>query len=200
MSLGAYWPGNSVVHQVGPGIKIVALVALSTLLFLLPRLDLAGLVLAAAAVLYRIARVPPRAVFAQVRPIAWLLAILFVAQIALNGWATAFLVVLRLTGLVLLAALVTLTTRASELIEALERGLGWLRVFGIAPAKASLAISLTLRFVPVLASITREVREAQRVRGLDRSLMAVAVPVLVRTLKMADDIADAIEARSYKLD
>ena len=55
-----------------------------------------------------------------------------------------------------------------------------------------------LRFIPVLAQITREVREAQRVRGLENSVTALAIPLFVRTLRMSDDIADAIEARGYR--
>ena len=61
----------------------------------------------------------------------------------------------------------------------------------------SLAISLTLRFIPVLAQITRDVREAQRVRGLEGNIVALAIPLVVRTLRISDDIADAIEARGY---
>ena len=86
------------------------------------------------------------------------------------------------------------------MIEALQGGLVWLRAIGVNPAKVSLAISLALRFIPVLAAVTSEVREAQRARGLDANILAIAVPVVVRTLKMADDIAAAIEARSYDPD
>jgi len=103
----------------------------------------------------------------------------------------------RLAALMLMAALVTLTTRTSEMIDALEKGLFWLRFLRINPAKVSLALSLALRFIPVLAGITAEVREAQKARGLDRSVLAVAIPVIVRTLKMADDIAAALEARAW---
>ena len=60
----------------------------------------------------------------------------------------------------------------------------------------SLALSLTLRFIPVLAQVVQDVQEAQRARGLERNLVALAAPVIVRTLKMADDVADAIDARS----
>ena len=77
-------------------------------------------------------------------------------------------------------------------------GLPVLRPLGVNPAKVSLALSLALRFIPVLAQITREVREAQRVRGLENSVIALAIPLFVRTLRMSDDIADAIEARGYR--
>ena len=50
----------------------------------------------------------------------------------------------------------------------------------------------------MLAQITQEVREAQKARGLERSVIAVAMPVAIRTIKMADDISDAIESRGYR--
>lgn len=200
MSLATYVPGTTAIHRASPGLKIALLVVASTMLFVVPRLDLAGLALALALVLYARAGIPRRVALAQVRPAAWVLVLLFVVQLALDGWLSGLLVVVRLAALLLLASLLTLTTRSSDLIEGLRGGLGWLRALGVDPAKASLAISLALRFIPVLAAVTHEVREAQRARGLEASVLAVAIPVVVRTLKMADDIAAAIEARSYDPD
>lgn len=192
-----YLPGESILHRCPPGAKILALVVAGTVLFGLPRLDLALAALLVTAMLYRLARIPARLALAQLRPLAWMLAVLVLVQLALDGWLAGLLVAARLVALMLLAGLVTLTTRASALIEALQRGLSWLRPVGVDPAKAGLAIALTLRFIPVLAAIAAEVREAQRARGLERSLVALTVPVVVRLLKMSDDIAAAIEARSY---
>ncbi len=195
-----YVPGASPVHRCPPGHKILGLVAAGTVLFALPRLGLALAALGLAGLLYGVAGIPARLVLAQLRPLAWILAILVLVQLALDGWLAGLMVAARLAALVLLAGLVTLTTRSADLIEALQRGLAWLRFLGVNPAKVGLAIALTLRFIPVLAAITAEVREAQRARGLERSLVALTVPVVVRMLKMSDDIAAAIDARSYDPD
>ncbi|KMO37953.1 cobalt ABC transporter permease [Methylobacterium variabile] len=199
-----YVPGESPVHRCPPGAKILVLIAAGTALFALPRLDVAVFMalaaLGLAGLLSRVAGIPTRLMLAQLRPLAWILAVLVLVQLALDGWLAGLLVAARLAALVLLAGLVTLTTRSSDLIEALQRGLAWLKPLGANPAKAGLAIALTLRFIPVLAAITAEVREAQRARGLERSLVALTVPVVVRMLKMSDDIAAAIDARSYDPD
>jgi len=123
--------------------------------------------------------------------------LLFAVEWWMVSGQSGVLVIARLAALMLMAALVTLTTRTTEMIDALEKGLFWLRYVRINPAKVSLALSLAMRFIPVLAAIVAEVREAQKARGLDRSLIAIAIPVIVRTLKMADDIAAALEARAY---
>ena len=67
-------------------------------------------------------------------------------------------------------------------------------------AKISLMISLAIRFVPLLVDLVREIQAAQRARGLERSIAAVAVPLIVKTLRMASVLTDAIEARGYDPD
>ncbi|EQC01092.1 energy-coupling factor transporter transmembrane protein EcfT [Photorhabdus temperata] len=197
MSLSGYDPGSSLVHRISPGFKIISLIILGTLLFIVPRIDLSIAALTGIVLLYLLARISLKTAWAQLRPAVWIFALIFIVQVFLHHWTAGVLVVIRLASLLLLASLVTLTTRSSDMIDALEKGLWWLYYFRINPGKVSLALSLALRFIPVLASITEEVREAQKARGLDKSVIAIAVPVIVRTLKMADDISAAIEARSY---
>ncbi|MCK8204769.1 energy-coupling factor transporter transmembrane component T family protein [Erwinia amylovora] len=197
MTMSDYVAAESAIHRLAPGIKILALALTGTLLFVFPRLECAIAALSAIVLGYPLAHIPARTLLLQLKPLLWLLLLLFAVQWWMVSWQSGLLVVIRLSALMLMAALVTLTTRTSALIEALEKGLFWLRYMRINPAKISLALALALRFIPVLAAITLEVREAQRARGLDNSILAVAVPVMVRTLKMADDIAAALEARAY---
>lgn len=195
--LDLYAPGTSFLHRAAAGRKLLALMAFGTALFMTASvwvvLAAGGAVLA----LYYLAGLTTQQAFRQVRPAFWILLILFVVQGLINDWALGAFVVARFAALLLAAGLLTLTTRASDMISAITTGLAFLRPLGINPAKVGLAFSLALRFIPVLATITREVREAQKVRGLERSLIAVALPVAIRTIKMADDVSDAIEARGY---
>ena len=71
---------------------------------------------------------------------------------------------------------------------------------GVNPAKVSLMLSMTLRFIPLLIGKYHEIREAQKVRGLERSITAIVVPLLVKTLRMAAELTDAIESRCYDPD
>ncbi len=82
-------------------------------------------------------------------------------------------------------------------MDSIEYHLRHLTMVGLNPAKISLTFSLCLRFIPVLAMTTKEVMEAQKARGMHKNMIALIVPIIIRSLKMADDIADAIEARSY---
>ncbi len=197
MSLGIYLHRESPVHRLPAGAKVLLLLAGGTALLLVDDLRAVAAVLAVIAALYAVARIPLKVLVAQVRPAFWVFLFIFLFQLFTRDAAFAGMVVARFVALLLLASLVTLTTPVSAMIDAIERGIGWVRRFGINPAKISLGLSLALRFIPVVAKIAAEVREAQRARGLEHSVVAIAVPVIIRTLKMADDVANAIDARGY---
>ena len=91
----------------------------------------------------------------------------------------------------------TLTTKLSDMIDVLERALRPLRHVGVSPSKAGMMLSMVVRFIPLMMREAREILEAQRARGLDRSALALLVPLLIKTLKMAGDLSDATEARGY---
>ncbi|WP_197918750.1 energy-coupling factor transporter transmembrane component T family protein [Thiosulfatihalobacter marinus] len=196
--LDLYSPGTSVLHRLPPAPKLLALMIGATVMFLNENLLLTAAAAMAVLALYLLAQLSLKQALAQLRPLVWIFAIFFVLQWVFSGLELAAYVVLRLAALILLASLVTLTTRSSDMIDTLTRALRILKPIGANPAKIGLAISLALRFIPVLAQITADVREAQKARGLERSVIAVAMPVAIRTLKMADDISDAIESRGYR--
>lgn len=197
MSIGFYQPGNSLIHRLPPSAKLIALVALCASVFVFDNVAFNGAITLLVLAGYSVARIPLRTMWQQIRPVALFLGIIFIAELVFIDAQTATLVVIRFFAMILAASLVTLTTRSSEMLSALESGLKPFSLIGVNTAKASLALSLAIRFIPMIAVVTHEVREAQRVRGLDRSILAVAVPTIVRTLKMADEIADAIDARCY---
>ncbi|WP_299354838.1 energy-coupling factor transporter transmembrane protein EcfT [uncultured Shimia sp.] len=196
--LDLYFPGTSFLHRMSPGPKMLTLMVAATLLFINESLVLTVGALVIVLALYPVAGLTMQQAWKQIRPLLWIFGLFFALQWWFSGLTLAAYVVLRLAALILLASLVTLTTRSSDMIETMTRALGFLRPLGVNPAKVGLAISLALRFIPVLAQITQEVREAQKARGLERSVIAVAMPVAIRTLKMADDISDAIESRGYR--
>lgn len=195
--IATYRPGTSVVHRLPAGMKLFALAASGTALFFVSGPVLLVACLLAVLALYPVAGLSFREALAILRPLLIILAILVLAHAWLNGWVVAAASGLRLASLVLLAGVVTLTTSASAMMAAIETALSPLARFGVDVEKISLALSLALRFIPMIAAVGSEVREAQRARGLDTHLVALAVPLIVRTLKMGEEIADAIDARGF---
>lgn len=195
--ISAYRPGTSPIHRLAAGPKMAVLAIAGTGLFFVTGLAGTAAALAIAIALYFVAGLTLRDIWQVLRPLLIVMVLLVLAHAWLNGWEAAFAMGMRLAALVLLAGLVTLTTPSSAIMAAIEKGLQPLAKLGFDVEKISLALSLALRFIPLIASVGAEVREAQRARGLDGSLVALAVPLLVRTLKMGEDIADAIDARGF---
>lgn len=193
--LGLYIPGRSVVHRMPVGAKLLALaMAITTLLQVR---TVAWLMVAAvvAGLLFAVSGVPTRVALAQVRPLWWIAGTVGAFQVVVAGWKPAVVVVGQLVLAVALAALITLTTRVSAMLDALEEGLRPLRRVGLDPARVALVLALAIRAVPVVAGLAAEVRDAQRARGLAASPRAYAVPLLVRTLRHADGLGEALAAR-----
>ncbi|WP_182085658.1 energy-coupling factor transporter transmembrane protein EcfT [Aureimonas sp. ME7] len=191
-----YRPGSSLLHRAPVGAKLACLALVGTLLFWKPSLaaSLAALVVALA--LFPLSRLPFGAAWVAVRALLPLAVLIGAVQVWIAGPLEAALVVSRLLALFLLAGIVTATTRVWAMTETIERALFFLRFVGVDPARVGLAISLAIRFIPVIGVVMQDVREAQAARGLERSVFAMAVPLILRTLRMADEIAEAIDARS----
>ena len=195
--LSLYVPGDSFVHRLPAGAKLVALLAGSVLLFAVSGIPVHAAELLGVAVLYRVARLPWRDTLHQLRPALIFLVPIFLFHVLLTDWVLGVETVLRIVVLLLLAVLVTLTTRLSDMIDVIERAAQPLRHAGISPSKVGMMLSMVIRFIPLMMKEAREILEAQRARGLDRSAIALLVPLLIKTLKMADNLSDAIEARGY---
>ncbi len=192
-----YRPGNSLFHRMHAGHKVLCLVFAGSTIFLVSNLITLIAALVMITFCYRLAGLSLSDAYQQLRPVVVVLLLILIVQGLIHSWTLGFTVIARFAFLLLAAGLLTLTTRVSDMITTIESNLHWLRPIGVNPGKVSLAISLTLRFIPVMRRVTTEVREAQKVRGLERNLPALAIPVITRMLKMSDDISDALDARGY---
>lgn len=195
MLTGLHVPGTSRLHRAAPATKLVGLAILCSAVLVVDSPSvLAGAALLVA-VLWAIAGLPPRLAAASLRPALWVLALVFAVQFWLAGGVAAALVTARFAILILAASLVTLTTSAAAFLDGFKALLA--RAPAFVPADdIALALSLALRFIPLVRDVAAEVRQAQAARGLDGDVLALVVPTLVRTLKTADEMAAAIQARS----
>ncbi|MER5324099.1 energy-coupling factor transporter transmembrane component T family protein [Streptosporangium roseum] len=192
---GAYVPGGSLLHRLPAGAKLAGLAASCTALLLLrPPVALAGAA-AVVTLLYVVSGVGVAAAWAQIRPVRWFAVALFGMQLLFVDLPGAVSSTLRVVLAVALAGLVTLTTRTAAMMACLERRLSPARLVGLDPFRLSLLLSLTLRSVPVVAELASRVREAQRARGVERSVRAFAVPLVVSVLRHADALGEALSAR-----
>lgn len=195
MTWGLYLAGQSPVHLAPAGVKLAVLILVGLGVLFLENMAALAAIAVVALLLFPAAGLPWRAVYRQLRVPLLFLGLIAVGHGVMTTWAAGATVVLRLGILVLLATLLVLTTRVSDMLSAFERALAPLRRWGIDSERVAFVLALTIRLIPLLASRADAVREAQRARGLDRSLIALVVPLLVRGLRTADALTEAIEAR-----
>ncbi|MWB98252.1 CbiQ family ECF transporter T component [Agromyces seonyuensis] len=187
----------------GPG-RIPALVKLGVLAVFVSSLvalhspvalaiALAG-VLALAGILIALRRFGWRAFAAQLGPVLWLV----VPAAALNAWLAgpeaAAVLALRVLAAVGAAGIFTLSTPVPELLDAIGSLLRPFRRW-VDADRVGLVLALTIRSVPLVAGLVGAVREARKARGVERSLRALAVPVVLRTIQTAEELGEALIAR-----
>jgi biotin transport system permease protein len=192
--IGLYHPGDSLIHR-APMLLKLGLLSLAVLFVgLLGELWQLGACVVGVAALLLLARVPLGAAWKQIGPILWILVIAVPLQALFAGWTTAGLMAGRLLIAVALAALFTLTTTVTAVLEGFQKLLRPFRRW-VDADRVGLLLALTLRCIPLVAEIVSEVIEARRARGTQGSLLALAVPVVVRSLYAADAIGEALAAR-----
>jgi biotin transport system permease protein len=192
--MNTYVPGRSWLHILPASVKLAGLAAGMVVVLLVD--SPVGIAAAAGvtALLYLTAGMVG-ALPAQVWSLRWLVAGLVALQALTSGWAAAAVVTGRVVVAVVLAGLVTLTTRVVDLLDVFERVLRPLRRLRVDSERVALVLALAIRAVPVVAGLAAEVRDAQRARGLRGSVRAYAVPLVVRTLRHADALGEALVAR-----
>jgi biotin transport system permease protein len=200
MTLALYVPRASPVHRTPAGWKLLALAALSVLVFAVPTLPVVGGALLGVLVVgLVVARLPVFLLARQARAVLWWLVALFAMHWVLTDVLTGTLTVLRLLALVLAAAVVTATTRVTAMVAVIERICGPLRWVGVRPARIGLVIAMALRFIPLVAERADRIREAQAARGGSvrglRGLTTTVVPLLVQVLQLAHTVSEALDAR-----
>jgi biotin transport system permease protein len=202
--LSLYRPGDGLLHRVPAGPKLVLLIVLVLAVSLLPtRAWAAAAAVGVCLLAYMLAGLGDgmlglRVVAQQLWALKWVVAFMLIGQVIFLGPAPALLNTVRVVSAVLLALLLTLTTRVTDLLDAVERGLAPLALVHLDPARVALLLTVTISTLPVMGRIAHDVREAQRARGARPGIRHFAVPYLVLALKHADEVGDALAARGVR--
>lgn len=193
--LGNYRPGDTVLHRLTPGTKLLLLAVTAVVLvwLRLPTLALTALAVAAALTVWTAGGV--RAVGQTLRRMAFIALALGAWLAWQKGWERAVDSVGDLLALVLLASVLTATTSVDDMLDTITRMVEPFRRFGASPEKVALAFSLTIRAIPTTLEIAGQTRDAAVARGLQRSPSARLTPLVIRVVANARATGDALHAR-----
>ena len=224
ITLGQYYPVDSVLHRMDPRTKLFGTLVYIVTLFIADSIwayGLAALFLAAA---IRLSRVPVKFMVRGLKSIVILLLIsvsfnLFLTpgtpifkigflQMTWEGLEFAAFMAVRLIFLVLGSTIRTLTTTPNQLTDGLEKSLGFMGKIGVPVHEVSMMMSIALRFIPILIEETDQIMKAQMARGADfesgnliqraKAMVPLLVPLFISAFRRATDLAMAMEARCYR--
>lgn len=223
ITIGQYYPQDSVLHRMDPRVKFVGTMAYILSLFLFDSFIgyvVAGLFLASAIVL---SKVPFGFMVKGLKTIMVLLGItmffnliftpgeviwsVWIIKITKEGIALAVKMGVRLVFLIIGASVMTLTTTPNQLTDGLEDLMHPLNKIHVPVHEISMMMSIALRFIPILLEETDKIMKAQTARGADfengnlvqkvKSMVPLLVPLFISAFRRANDLAMAMEARCY---
>ncbi|AWK88387.1 energy-coupling factor transporter transmembrane component T family protein [Azospirillum thermophilum] len=176
---------------------LCALAVLGAMLTQVDRIDLLAPAAVACAVGLAIAHGSFRTALRDIRMALLVVAITALFDVATGGGMNGLRLFLRFSALVCAAQIVTTSWGWAELTGAVVTLLRPLDRLGLLDAeRCAFTLMLAIRFVPVMAQEIAEIREAQALRGLDRSVLALVVPLGLRILLRAEEIAQAVDLRA----
>ena len=223
ITLGQFFPGNSLIHRLDPRSKIIFTVLFIVIIFLCKDLVSYGLVLASLLVLVLISKVQPKVFVKGMKPVVFivvctailnlfytdgnLLWSLGFLKITEEGLWKAFFMVLRILMLICSTLLLTYTTSPILLTDGLERLLRPLKKVGFPVHELSMMMSIALRFIPTLIQETDKIINAQKARGADfdsgnlmqkaKALIPILIHLFISSFRRAEELAIAMECRCY---
>ena len=223
ITIGQYYPVDSVIHRLDPRTKLFGTLIFLVSLFVTSSVTGYVLATAALAACIKVSRVPFGFITRGLKAVLILLLIsvsfnIFFTdgrvllqagfiRITYEGLKLAGFMALRLIYLVLGSSIMTLTTTPTQLTDGLEKGLGFLKHFKVPIHDIAMMMSIALRFIPILTDETDKIIRAQKARGADfdsgniirraKAMVPILVPLFIAAFRRASDLARAMEARCY---
>ncbi|WJY89936.1 energy-coupling factor transporter transmembrane component T family protein [Corynebacterium confusum] len=194
--LNVYVDKNTIVHRLSPSVKLAIIIVfiLVTSIFI-KTIPWALAAVVVGAIPYALAQVPPSIIASQLTPPLFILVPLAAFQWWSRDFEYAAVMFLTIFAAMEVAFLLTLTSTVDEIMESMERTLAPLARFGLPVETISLAMSLTIRLIPLMFETVGEVLDARKARGANMSVMAFATPVVIRSIRRAQAMGEALAAR-----
>lgn len=227
ITLGQYFPGNSIIHRLDPRTKLIVLIAYIVVLFTASNWISYGTALLFLIVVIGISTIPPKSILRGMKPLIMILVftgilnLLFTdgetvlfsfhfITVTKEGIVRAVFMVLRILMLISGTFLLTYTTSPIALTDGLESLLSPLKIIRLPVHELSMMMCIALRFIPTLIEETDKIISAQKARGADfesgslirrvKALIPILVPLFISAFKRADELATAMECRCYQGD
>lgn len=226
ITLGQYFPGNSVIHRLDPRTKLIMLVVYIVALFTAANWVSYALMAAFLATVVKISAIPPKSIVRGMKPLVMILVFtgvlnlffttgegeplidFWIFTVYAEGLERAIFMVVRILLLISGTFLLTYTTSPISLTDGLESLMNPLKAIKVPVHELAMMMCIALRFIPTLIEETDKIMSAQKARGADfesgslmdkaKALVPILVPLFISAFRRADELATAMECRCYQ--
>jgi len=224
ITIGQYFPGDTLVHNYDPKLKIITMFIYIVSLFFINEMLMYIPILIYLLLILLSAKLPIGLVLKGLKPLRIIIFVTFLInlfftpgeavyqfgflKISQEGIDMAFFMGIRLILLVLGTSLLTYTTSPIELTDGIESLLRPFRKIGVPSHEIAMMMTIALRFIPTLIEETDKIMKAQMARGADfesgnlisraKNLVPLLVPLFINSFRRAEELATAMEARCYR--
>ncbi|MCQ2424728.1 MAG: energy-coupling factor transporter transmembrane protein EcfT [Lachnospiraceae bacterium] len=226
ITLGQFFPGQSVIHRLDPRTKILGAIFYIVIVFLAKNVFSFLLLVAFTLFLVLLSRISPKVVLKGLKPL--IIIIVFTAILNLFGkkgetplisfWIIniypegiryAIMIIIRVVCMLAgTSVILSYTTSPTAITEGIERLLSPLAVLHLPVHDFAMMMTIALRFIPTLIDETDKIMKAQTARGVDfssgslirraKALIPILIPLLFSAFRHAKDLSIAMECRCYR--
>ncbi len=223
ITLGQYFPGDTVVHRLDPRTKILMVLVYIVALFIAESFVSYAVMMLCLGLVIGISRIRLSTVLRGVKPILFVIILtallnlfysegnvlveFWIFRITDRGILNAIFMALRIIMLIMGTFMLTYTTSPIMLTYGIEKLLGPLKVFKVPVHELAMIMSMALRLIPTLIEETDKIMSAQKARGAEfdtgniiqkaKALLPILVPLFISAFRRADELAVAMESRCY---
>ena len=225
ITIGQFFPGNSVIHRIDPRMKIVLTLVFIIVIFLCKNFFSLALMVVTLGVMIACSKISIKLMLRGIKPIVFIIVFTAILNIfytdtgrvlvdykfitiTTGGIYTAIFMAVRIICLILASSLLTYTTSPTMITDGLERLLSPLKFMKNSIHTVAMMMTIALRFIPTLIEEFDKITNAQKARGADletgglvqraKALVPIFIPLFVTSFRRAYELAFAMECRCYK--
>lgn len=226
ITLGQFFPGNSIIHRLDPRTKIILIFFFIISLFMMSGVVSYILATAFVVLVIKISKISPKTVIKSLKPLMFIIAFtsilnifytdgtpiftIWILKATYEGLEIAIFMVWRIIMLIAGTSLLTYTTSPIILTDGIEYLMRPLKKVKFPVHEFAMMMTIALRFIPTLIEETDKIISAQKARGADfesgnlfsraKALVPILIPLFISSLRRADELAVAMECRLYRGD
>lgn len=224
VTVGQYFPGNSLLHKMDARMKIVLIIILMVSIFICKNYVSLAIAVAVTLFLVAVSKISFKVILKGIKPIFIIvifttllnlfygsgdpIAKFWIFRITADGIHSAVFMALRIILLVVQGLMLTYTTTPTALTDAIESLMKPLKLFKVDIHSIAMTMTIALRFIPTLVEEVEKIMAAQKSRGADmesggfiqraKAIVPVLIPLFVSSFRRANELADAMECRCYR--